>query len=160
MESLLLFFLIGLFIFAVKMIMKNQSGIKRFLAFLGSGLLSGGSIGLTIGSPLDTLVEIPWWEVAVIGGLAGMILYRAELIHLFTRAGIRYFSTIILGFILSVLSYGLFLFYAMTVQNISLLYAREPAVLLFFLLIGLITIFGYTFPERWVNQQNSQKNQH
>ncbi|MCJ7812094.1 hypothetical protein MUP95_02080 [bacterium] len=160
MESLLLFFLIGLFIFAVKIIMKNQSGINRFLAFLGSGLLSGGGIGLTIGSPLDTLIEIPWWEVAVIGGLAGIILYRAEMIHLFTRVGIRYFSTILLGFILSILSYGLFLFYAMTVRNISLLYAREPAVFLVFVLIGFVTIFGYTFPARWVNQRNSQKNSH
>ena len=160
MESLLLFFLIGLFVFATKVLTKNQSGTKRILAFIGSGFLAGGGIGLTIGSALDPLINIPWWEVALIGNMAGIILYRAEMIHLFSRLGVRYFSTILLGLILSLFSYGLFLFHATIVQNTSLTYARKPAVFLIFILIGFITIFGYTFPERWFNQRNTQKDTH
>lgn len=149
MESLLLFFLVGLFIFAAKCLTKNQSGTARFLAFLGSGLLAGTGIGLTIGSPLDPMIDIPWWQVTVMGGMAGMILYRAEIINLFTHSGIRYFSTILLGFVLSMLSYGLFLLHVIIIQNVTLVYARKTVVILVFILIGFITIFGYTFPERW-----------
>ena len=155
MESILLFFLIGLSIFAVKWLTKNQSGKTRFLAFLGSGLLAGTGIGLTIGSPLDFL-DIPWWQAAVTGCMAGLVLYRAEMISLFTRSGFRYFSTILVGFVLSILSYGLFLLHATIAQNSSLVYARTTVVILVFILIGFITVFGYSFPERWFKQHNSQ----
>ena len=158
MESLLLFFLVGLFIFVIKSLTKNQSRINRFLAFSGGGLLSGAVIGLTIGSPLDPLIDIPWWQVAVIGSMGGMILFRAEMTNLFTCGAIRHFSTILLGFVLSILSYSLFLLHATIAQSTSLLYARKTVVILVFILIGFITMFGYTFPERWFKQRNSQNN--
>ncbi|MBN2029077.1 hypothetical protein JW824_02435 [bacterium] len=158
MESLLLFFLVGLFIFVIKNLTKNQSRTNRFLAFSGGGFLSGAVIGLAIGSPLDPLIDIPWWQVAVIGSMAGMILFRAEMINLFTYGAIRHFSTILLGLVLSILSYGLFLLHATIAQSTSLLYARKTVVILVFILIGFITMFGYTFPERWFKQRNSQNN--
>ncbi len=159
MESLLLFFLIGAFIFAINNLTKNQSRINRFLAFSGGGFLSGAIIGLAIGSPLAPLIDIPWWQVAFIGSIAGTILFRAETINLFTHHVTRKFSTILLGFVLSILSYGLFLLHATIVHNAYLPYARKMAVILVFVLIGFITMFGYTFPERLFKQHNSQNNQ-
>ena len=156
MESLLLFFLVGLFIFVIKCLTKNQSGTTRFLAFFGSGLVAGAGIGLTIGSPLDPMIDIPWWQVTVTGGMAGIILYRAEMLHLFTHSGIRHFSTILVGFVLSMLSYGLYLLHATIISDASsLAYARKTVVILIFILIGFITVFGYSFPERWFKQNNS-----
>ncbi len=158
MESLLLFFLVGLFIFAIKILTKNQNRTKRFMAFLGGGFLAGAVIGLAIGSPLDPLINISWWQMAVSGSMAGMILFRAEIINLFNHRVIRNFSTILLGFVLSILSYGLFLLHATIAQNTALLYARRTVVILVFILIGFITIFGYTFPERWFKQNSPKKN--
>lgn len=158
MESLLLFFLVGLFIFAMKRLTKNQNRTNRFLAFSGGGFLAGTAIGLATGSPLEPLINIPWWQMAVSGSMAGMILFRAEIINLFTHRVIQNFSTIFLGFVLSILSYGLFLLHATITQNTSLLYARKTTVILVFILIGFITMFGYTFPERWLRQHNSKNN--
>ena len=148
MESALLFFIVGLSIFAAKFLVKDRSETIRFLIFLGSGILSGGILGFFTNSSFSMLL-IPWGLFALTGGLAGVIIYGADRLSFITRPGLQYIATILLGFILAAISYGFMRFYVILtkieIQNLS----TARILPLTFLLIGFLTIFGYTFPERW-----------
>lgn len=157
MESLLLFFLVGLFIYLSKHLAKSKHEGIRFLTFFGSGILSGVLVGLVAGPPWPPSVQIPGGGVAVVGGLAGIVLYTADRGKLITRPGIQYFATILLGLVLAGLSYGFVLLYT----TLARCEHRKPGegilIPLVFLLIGFLTVFGYTFPERWFKQRQSRK---
>lgn len=154
MESVFLFFLVGLSVFLIKHLVKNRSAGVQFLAYLGSGLFSGWVVGLAAGSALSAVAAIPREGAVVMGGLAGVILYAAERGGLLTRPGIRYFATILLGLVLAGLSYVMMVLYAGLGRGVAY---RAPAggarVPLTFVLVGFLTVFGYTFPERWFRQR-------
>ena len=154
MESALLFFVVGLSIFAAKFLVRERSETVRFFVFLGSGILSGGILGLLTGSSFSTL-NIPWGLFALIGGTAGLIIYGADRSKLITRPGIQYIATILLGFILAAISYGSMRLY-MTITQIEIQNPNTARLLpLTFILIGFLTIFGYTFPERWFKMRKT-----
>ena len=125
MESSLLFFLVGLFIFATSLfVRKNRSSIQ-FMVFLGSGIIACGILSIITSSLLYPIVQISRIGMIVMGGLAGIVLWVAERGKLINRPGIQYFSTIILGLILTGLYYGLMFFYTTFVKTsyrICLLY--------------------------------------
>ena len=157
MESTFLFSLVGLSIFGAKFLVKSASGTVRFSVFLGTGILAGVILVLAAGPPWPPSVQIPAGGVPVITGLAGILLYVAEKRSILTRPGLQYIATLLLGLLLAGLSYGIFLIY----QSIAQLEYRSPqektAVILIFVLIGFLSIFGYTFPERWFNQRRSHE---
>lgn len=152
MESALLFFLVGLSIFGAKHMVRERPEKIRSLAFLGIGLLSAGILGLFTQSS-SSISYIPWGIFSFIGGAAGLIIYGTDRFNLITRPGLQYVVTILLGLILAAVSYGFTMFYltimGRTGQNIGV----NRTLLMSFVLIGFLTIFGYTFPERWFKQR-------
>lgn len=158
MESSLLFFLVGLSIFGGTHLTKSENETVQFLVYFGIGIVSGLILGLFISPPWPPSVQIPRGGVPVVTGLAGIILYAAEKKKLLTRPGLQYFATILLGLLIAGLSYGLLMIY----QSLSNIEYRSPEekiyIILVFLLIGFLTVFGYTFPERWFKQRKLRKN--
>ncbi len=157
MESLFLFFLVGLTIFISTHFIKSARETDRFLIFLGSGILSGLLIGLLAGTPWPPSVQIPGGGVAVVGGLAGIVLYIADRGKLITRPGLQYFATILLGLVLAALSYGVVSLYTAFATVEHRIPEERTLVPLVFILVGFLTVFGYTFPQRWLKQHQSRK---
>jgi len=153
MESLFLFFIVGLLIYVTKLLVKKQTPLIHFLSFVGSGFIGGGLITLITDYPLGPTMQIPWGITAIIGGLAGIILYGTERGKLVTRPGIQYFVTILLGLCLAGLSYVLVHLYTTFFRAGDMTLDRGALSLLVFVLVGFLTIFGYTFPERWFAQK-------
>lgn len=153
MESLLLFFIVGLLIYITKLLVKKQTPLIRLPSFVGSGFIGGGLITLLTDYPLGPTMQIPWGITAIIGGLAGIILYGTEKGKLITRPGIQYFVTIFLGLCLASLSYGLIHLYKTFFRAGDMTLGNGTLPLIVFVLVGFITIFGYTFPERWFAQK-------
>jgi hypothetical protein len=152
MISSLLFFLVGLTIFIVKSQIKTEGKILRLLLFLISGAVSGAIVGLVTGSPLQPLMDIPWTGTALVGAIAGSLLFAAEKWSLFIRPGIRYFTSIILGLSLAGLTYLLCMLYkADSMHYISP--NQRTYIVLVILFIGFLIIFGYAFPERRFRQK-------
>ncbi|RKY53391.1 MAG: hypothetical protein DRP89_06280 [Candidatus Neomarinimicrobiota bacterium] len=157
MESSLLFFLVGLFIFATSLfVRKNRSSIQ-FMVFLGSGIIACGILSIITSSLLYPIVQISRIGMIVMGGLAGIVLWVAERGKLINRPGIQYFSTIILGLILTGLYYGLMFFYTTFVKTSYRIGKNKTPLFLAFLLIGFLIAFGYTFPQRWFIQRKSKE---
>jgi hypothetical protein len=154
MESSLLFFFVGLSIFGAKHFVEKRSEALRFIVFAGSGVLSAGIIALIAGSALFPVLRVPAGFWAVVGGMAGIILYAAERSGLIDKPGIRYITTVLLGSILAGVAYGLMILYRTTTQIDSII----PKNLLFlsFVLMGFLTVFGYTFPKRWLKKRNEE----
>ena len=154
MISSLLFFLVGLTIFIVKSQIKANRTVLRLLLFLVSGAVSGAIVGLITGSPLKPLMDMPWPGIALVGAMAGALLFTAEKWNLFVRPGIQYFITIILGLSLAGLTYLLSILYkgdAMTYITME----QRTYILFVFLFIGFLIIFGYAFPERRFRQNHT-----
>jgi hypothetical protein len=153
MESFLLFFLIGLTIFGVKYITKDQSNSIQFIAFAAGGALSGALIGFLGGSSLFPIFRIPWGVLPVIGAMAGLLLYSADKSGLIHKPGIQYIVTVVLASVLAGLSYGIVFVYRMIVIEPQPIAQPRNIVLLSYLLIGFLTVFGFTFPERWFKRR-------
>ena len=158
MESSLFYFLVGLSIFATNRMIKWKSESVRMLSFIVCGGVSGYLITLFAGTPWHAFGMIPPIGVPVITGLAGILLYVAEKNRFFTQNGIQYVATIVLGLILAGLSFGLLTVYH-KIRGIGYLTSNESmTVFLMFLLMNFITVFGYTFPERWFKQKQIRDN--
>jgi len=156
MESTLLFFLVGLSIFAAKYVAKNQPDGTRLLVFFASGTLAGGIVGLAAGSPFWPMVAIPRISMAAVGGLAAIIIYGSEKANLTNKPGIRYFATIFLGLVLAGLCYGFMRLYMTLAQLEFRTPSDKTVVILVWVFIGFLTMFGYTFPERWFFPQKGR----
>ena len=158
MESSLLFFFVGLSIFGAKYFAGKRSEALRFVVFAGSGVLSTGIIALIAGSALFPMLRVPVGYWAVIGGIAGILLYAAERGGLIDKPGIRYITTVLLGSILAGVAYGLMVLY----RAVTRIDAGTPnnLLLLSFVLMGFLTVFGYTFPERWSKRRCPHSRSH
>ena len=105
----------------------------------------------------DNIAEImrqPDIDGALVGAMAGALLFTAEKWNLFVRPGIQYFITIILGLSLAGLTYLLSILYkgdAMTYITME----QRTYILFVFLFIGFLIIFGYAFPERRFRQNHT-----
>lgn len=156
MESSLLFFFVGLSIFGTKYFVEKRSEALRFIVFAGSGMLSSGIIALIAGSALFPVLRVPTGFWAAIGGMAGIILYAAERGGLIDKPGIQYITTVLLGSILAGVAYGLMILYR-TINHLEV-FIPKNLLLLSFVLMGFLTVFGYTFPKRWLKQRGSHSN--
>ena len=153
MESSLLFFLVGLGIFGAKILTRGRPGAIRLLVFVAGGALSGLIIGLFSGSSLFMMFRIPWGIMPIIGATAGLVLYGADKSELIHKPGIQYAVTILLGSVLAGLSYGIISIYRMVSSETQTIFQPRNIIVLSYLLIGFLSVFGFTFPERWFKRR-------
>lgn len=159
MESSLLFFLVGLSVYGVEKLMKDKAESMRLIAFVGAGLLSALVLGLLVGDSLFPWITLPAWWMPVMGGLAGLLMFGADRLRIVTRPGVRYIATLLLGAIMAGICYGLAL-----LAGVELGLNLDPntagrIIPLTFVLVGFLTVFGYTFPARRFGrrQQNPEE---
>lgn len=157
MQSTLLYFLLGLSIYLISLTTKKSRRIFKLLAYLETGFLGGLILGFITDFPLIPYIRLPWLALAVLGMLAGLILYIAEITDFFNTSGLHYFATLILGLIHAVLSYVFMKLYV--ILSFSGLQDTRPIFLppLIFLLLSFIIFFGYTFPRRWIEREKARK---
>jgi hypothetical protein len=156
MESSLLFFLLGLSVFGVKWIVGDRPEWIRIVAFIVTGALSGLIIGFIGGKQLLIMLQLSRPLLAGIGVAAGIVLYSADRVGLIYKPGIQYIVTILLGSILAVISYVLLLIYQSILPTEHIVSPPTRLLALSFFLIGFLTVFGYTFPERWFKQKKEK----
>lgn len=148
MESTLMFFLIGLSVFAVKRLTAERSDGWRLLCFVAAGTGGGALVAYLAGHPLSPAVNYPAWLVVPTGAFAGWLCFWAESRSLLNRPGIQYLATLLLGLITAAFTWGAAqvyrLFADLEVQ--MTLSGGEAAII--WITVGFVTLFGYTFPER------------
>jgi len=149
MESSFLFFFLGLSLYIISRVTKKKPPTIRVLIYIGTGGIAGGIIGALSELPLSSMIHIPLSGIIIFGGLTGMIFSLAESYRLMSRPGITYILTMLLGFILAALSFLLLKFYMALAHVQFRLPGQTTSALLLLLLIGFITAFGYTFPQRF-----------
>ncbi len=149
MESIFLYLIIGLSFYLVNVTTQKSRQIFKLLAFMETGLILGLILGFITDFPLTPHIRLPWLALAIIGLLAGLILYSAEKINFFTLTGIQYLATILLGFIHALISY-LFMKLYIIISSVGLPETESITLQpLIFLLLSFVIFFGYTFPKRW-----------
>lgn len=149
MEWILLYFFVGLTVFATRHGVRKKPRIQT-AAVTAAGFLSSGVISLFMGSRLLWITRLPWPGMTLIGGLAALMILAAERKKWMSSPGLQYFSTIILGLLVAVCGYGLMRLY----NTLAGFYLQQDDLRIMlplsYLLIGFLMIFGYTFPERWL----------
>ncbi len=159
MESTLLFFFIGLVIFGISRINHPLIEERRFFLYSSTGFLSGAILGL-----IGTFEWMPssifsWIFPAFSGWLTALIIYFAERTGLFTKPGIQYIATILLGSVQAVLLYLLFKTRLIMMQIESTGFQLNDQMLfLICLSVGFVSIFGYALPFRWFFENKMRRN--
>jgi len=148
MESILLYIIIGVSFYLINIATKKSRQIFKLLAYLETGFILGLILGFITDFPLTSHIRLPWLALAIIGLLAGLILYGAEKINFFNLSGLKYLATLLLGFIHAVVSYFFMKLYI--IISTAGLTKSESVTLhpLIFLLLGFLIFFGYTLPKR------------
>lgn len=155
MESSLVFFLAGTAIYASHRIARGRSDGVRLVVFVGTGIAAGVILNLLGILPWPAHIRMPWGLIPFLTGMGGLCLFAAEKWRLIHRPGWKYFSTILLGLILTGLA-GLFLSLFRTFSNAPPLTAQgNRFVLLSLFLVCFLVVFGYTFPQRWFGQKRN-----
>ena len=157
MESSLLFFLLGLSVFGAKWIVRDRPEWIRIVTFIVTGVLSSMIIGFIGGERLLLMLQLPRPLLVLIGAASGIVLYSADKVGLIYKPGIQYIVTILLGSILAVISYVLLLIYQSILPTEHIVSPPTRFLALSFFLIGFLTVFGYTFPERWFKQKKEKR---
>jgi hypothetical protein len=157
MEISLFYFLAGIAIFGCKSLFQSASGGLRWVIFAGSGAAAMALLRLILGSPLTPILNLSVGLMTLMGAVAGTVLYGADRSGMITKPGLQYFSTTILGLVVSASFYGLTHLSAalsgMAIPSIG----QGTLIPLFFILMGFLVVFGFTFPERWFQQKQAQE---
>jgi hypothetical protein len=149
MTSWLLFFGIGLAVFAAQIAVRAWTPWAGAAATGFSGMAAGGALALAHVRVPTPGFELPAWFLPWIGLLAGALVVAAERTGLFRRPLLRFFITPVLGFSLAI-SGGLSLLAFLTMNpGIRSTPGSAWPVSASFLVIGFVTAFGYTFPRNW-----------
>lgn len=155
MESVFLYILMGVSFYIVHQANRKSRQIFKLLGYLETGFISGLILGFITGFPLTPHIRLPWLALALIGLLAGLILYGAEKIDFFTSSGIQYFSTLIPGLLHAVISYFFMKLY-LIISSVGTSETKPVTLhLLIFLLLSFVIFFGYTFPQRLFKRENT-----
>ena len=110
-----------------------------------------------MGYPLYPVVEIHYTYTAVIGVLAGVVLYIGDRLRWIHKPGLTYVATFIMGMFLAGLCTGLT--YLIIRLNDVVVHVRVTAMQMVFqfILVGFMTVFGFTFPERWFRMRGIER---
>jgi len=149
MAAYLLFLLIGMVQFAAFVFLKERNGGIRWFGHAAAGLLAGFFVALLpVRIPTQGFI-LPQLGLPLIGLLSGLMTGAADRVKLFQREILQFFITPGLGFLLAMLlASGVVLCLRPGGREVN---ARIDvlAIGLTCLLIGFMTIFGYSFPRRW-----------
>ena len=156
MESSLFYFLVGLTIFFSKIVLKKLGGWQRFAVYGVSGAAAMGLLRMILGSPLYPILNIPVGVMSLMGAGAGSILFVADRWDMITKPGLQYFSTTILGIVVSATSYGMMCLFSSWSRQPIPSPGQGTLIPLFFVLMGFLIVFGYSFPERWFKHRQAQ----
>jgi uncharacterized membrane protein len=146
MAGFLLFLLIGMVQFGVFVLLRGKSRAVRWTGHVTAGLLAGGIMALLpVKVPTQGFI-LPRFGFPLIGALSGLLTGAAERWGLFNREILQFFVTPGLSFLMAlVLAAGILL----ALRSGSRGDHDFFPIGLTCLLIGFMTVFGYTFPRRW-----------
>jgi hypothetical protein len=149
MTAFLLFLLIGLVQFAAVVLLRRKNADVRWVGHLVSGLLAGGLIAcLPVRIPAQGF-DFPPWGFPIVGLLSGLLTGSADRGRIFERELLQFFITPALSLLLAfLLASGVLLALRWSGREDAIRPYIFP-VCLTCLLIGFMTVFGYTFPRRW-----------
>ena len=149
MAAFLLFLLIGMVQFAAFVFLRKKNGDLRWFGHAIAGLLAGGFIALLPARIPTQGFTLPPLGFPVIGLLSGVLTGAADRAGIFQREILQFFVTPGLGFLLAVLlASGVVLLTRSSGLEAAVRIDIFP-IGLTCVLIGFITIFGYSFPRRW-----------
>jgi hypothetical protein len=149
MAAWFLFFLIGLVQFGIHAaFIKKRPGF-RFAAYVVGGTLAGCLIVLLPVRIPTPEFHLPMLTIPLTGALSGVLIGVAERFRLFNRPLLQFFITPALGLVLAFTSSFLVRAYLWVSGKETWTRTQLFPVGLTFLLIGFMTVFGYTFPRRW-----------
>jgi len=146
MEAAIFFLIAGTCLYFV-----NRLYLRFVPRFSVPGLILSGILLFVIiramaGKQLLQGLDVPFWIYILCGALTGGLLWSAGRYQLFVRPGIRYVSTLLLAFILSI-------FYWLTLKiyfnTTGIHHINQAALFLVTFLWGFGIAFGYGFPSRW-----------
>lgn len=156
MESVLLFILTGFIIFLVGRILKKSFQSYRFFIYTVSGFIIGAIIGKLAQPHLPQPLSLTWTIPAFSGWMSGILIFWAEKFHLFSRPGIEYIATILLGGIQAIVLFGIFKIRTLLIIDKSIIQkGMDTQLLLLCIIVGFISIFGYSLPCRWFLKKSS-----
>jgi hypothetical protein len=157
MISTLLSFLVGFFVFIVNSRLKTERMSLRLILFLAVGTLTGAIIGVATKSPMHPLLNIPWTGFAIMGFLTSCLLFVAQRWSLLTKPGLQYFTTILLGLAVAGGLYLLSVLFRIRITPYQLTHNQEISLIFNLLLMGFLSIFGFSFPSRRFRQSRSSE---
>jgi hypothetical protein len=146
MAGFLLFLLIGMVQFGAFVWLRGKSGEVRWAGHVATGLFAGGIMALLpIKIPTQGFT-LPPLGFPLIGALSGLLTGAADMWGLFQRELLQFFITPGLSFLMALLlTSGVMLVLRNGGRGDSDIFP----IGLTCLLIGFMTVFGYTFPRRW-----------
>ena len=146
MAGFLLFLLIGMSQFGSFVLLRAKSSVVLWAGHAAAGLLAGCFVAmLPVKIPTQGFA-LPSWGLPLIGALSGALTGAADRWGLFHRELLQFFVTPGLSFTLALLlGSGVLLALRGGGHGSHDLFP----VGLTCLLIGFMTVFGYTFPRRW-----------
>lgn len=150
MESVLLFILTGFVIFLLGRLLKESFQSYRFFIYTLTGFIVGAIIGKVSQPYLPYPISITWTIPAFSGWFTGILLFWAEKFNLFSRSGIEYVATILLGGIQAAVLFGIFKIRELLFANNSTIQqGMNTQLFLLCIIVGFVSIFGYALPCRW-----------
>jgi hypothetical protein len=152
MAAFLLFYLIGMIQFGTHVLLRKKDWKIRIAALIGCGIAVGGAIALS--RLLIPTPEFEWPSAAtpLVGALSGLLIGFAERWRLFNREILQFFVTPVLSITLAACSFLFLSCHFWAAGQGPFLRTHLFPVGLSCLLIGFMTVFGYTFPRRWFRQ--------
>lgn len=154
------YFFIGLMIYLADRLFANRSRRIRFRVFVGSGILAAVPAAW-LGASGVAAFHISKWLIIAGGALAGALFFWTENRKWFEKFWLRFFLTPVLGVLSGVAWIVLFSADSVFRKTVSVSLQKPLLVLVTFFLIGLLTAFGYTLPERWfAKKEDSNTEKH
>ena len=157
MEAPFVLFIIGLSIWGMKVLLSNKMKQVPWYLFFATGLVIGTVLSLIIGSSLLPPLVIPWYLLGLMGGIASQLLYLAYRFQWFFRAGLEYVVSLVLGGILAVIFYFLFAIYLKSQKLDIVIHSYSTTLWFSMILMGFVIILGYSFPERFQQRKQAEK---
>jgi hypothetical protein len=143
------YFAVGLSIFLARLPFRKKGKWIRLASFLTGGLCASLIAALFGAETAAFRFAMPPGMVPVLGAIAGLVLFTADERKWAQRFWLRYFLTPLLGLAVASILIAIFAGYSILTGHEAAWAGQWPAVLFTFVLMGLLAVFGYTFPDRW-----------
>ena len=159
MIELLLFILIGAVMYLIQWMVRVQSGGKKILVYVVSGLVGGLIASLlaeyTLPLQASMIGEAVWPGMMIMGLIGGIVLYLASALNLYQSSLFQMFSTLLLGIATGLITLGVYTVYAaiaripwLIVSQIG--HKRFSFTIIMFCVLGFLIIFGYAMTARFI----------